>query len=429
MNSLRKISVTGLGYVGLTIAIAFSSIQKVIGYDLNKKRIKELQDGHDINDEISENILRKANIFYTSNPKELIKADFHIVAVSTPLSINNKPDFSMLLSASKTLGENLKRADLVVYESSVFPGVTEEKCIPALESTSKLICGRDFAVGYSPERVNPADKTHRLDNIIKIIAATDPQALEIIATVYNTIIKAGLHRVSTIRIAEASKIVENIQRDVNISFVNEIALILHAIGMDSVEVLKAAQTKWNFLPFKPGLVGGHCIGVNAYYLLKKADEAGFKSEVIRAVRKVNEYIPEFIALETKKKLSSLGVAIKNAKIAILGITYKENCSILQDSKVIELIKELAVCGPEIITVHDPYANPQIAKKEYEIELRNLDEIVNFDVLIIAVAHKYYTTLKAEYIKKIIRRPGLIMDIKGILNPIDFVDQDLYLWRL
>jgi len=424
----RKISVTGLGYVGLTIATAFGQSQKVIGYDKSSARIEELKKGRDANGEISAESLSNSDIKYTANPEDLKDADFHIVAVLTPVTSDRQPDFSILLEVSKTIGKQLKKGDVVVYESTVYPGATEEKCIPILEKASNLVCGKDFAVGYSPERINPADKEHTFSNIIKIISAIDEPTLNIIAEVYSSVIKAGVHRVSNIRIAEAAKVIENTQRDVNISLINEIALILHSIGMDSFEVLEAARTKWNFLPFQPGLVGGHCIGVNSYYLAHKAEAAGYHPDVIQAGRRVNDYMTKFIAEKTIKKLIHLGISIKKAKIAVLGLTYKENCPDLHDTRVLELIAELKSYDTEV-AVHDPIADYDFAKNEYGIELQQFEDLIDFDALILAVAHQEYFSLTKKQLQKMLHRHGLIMDVKGILNPKDFKDTGITLWRL
>jgi UDP-N-acetyl-D-galactosamine dehydrogenase len=428
MPHTRKISVTGLGYVGLTIATAFDQNQKIIGYDNSATRIEALKNGHDTNGEISDEQLSNANIDYTSNPEDLKNADFHIIAVLTPVTSDRQPDFSILLEVSEAIGKQLKMGDIVVYESTVYPGATEEKCIPVLEKASHLVCGKDFAVGYSPERINPADKEHTFTNIIKIISAIDEPTLNIMAEVYSSIVKAGVHRVSTIRIAEATKVIENTQRDLNISLINEIALILQSIGMDSFEVLEAARTKWNFLPFQPGLVGGHCIGVNSYYLAHKAEEAGYHPDVIQAGRRVNDYMTKFIAEKTIKKLIHLGIPIKKARIAILGLSYKENCPDLHDTRVIDLIKELKSYDTEVV-VHDPIADYQAAKDQYDIELQHFDSLTGFDALIIAVSHKQYAALSTAQFQKILHRHGLLMDVKGILNPNDFINTGITLWRL
>lgn len=428
MSHKRKISVIGLGYVGLTIATAFGQSQKVIGYDKSHTRIEELKNSYDINGEISDDILKNTHVSYTTNPADLNNADFHIVSVLTPVTPDRQPDFSILLEVSENIGKQLKKGDIVVYESTVYPGATEAKCIPVLEKSSKLVCGKDFTVGYSPERINPADKEHTFENIIKIISATDESTLNIIAEVYGSIVKAGVHRVSSIRVAEATKVIENTQRDLNISFINEIALILHSIGMDSFEVIAAARTKWNFLPFQPGLVGGHCIGVNSYYLVHKAEEAGYHPEVIQAGRRVNDYMAKFIAEKTIKKLIHLGIPIKKARIVVLGLTYKENCPDLHNTKVTDLIAELKSYDTEVV-VHDPIADYDAAKQQYGIELQCFEDLVGFDALILAVSHKQYAALSKIDLQKILYPHGLIMDVKGIFNPDDFIDTGITLWRL
>lgn len=424
----RKISVIGLGYVGLTIAAAFGKLAEVIGYDKNKKRIEELKNHYDRNHEISTEQFEKAKIHYTSNPDDLKKADFHIIAVPTPLDTIKKPDFSLLLEATVMLGKQLKKKDIVVYESTVYPGATEEKCIPLLERTSKLKCEKEFGVGYSPERINPADKIHTFNTIPKIVSAVNTKILDIIADTYGKVVDAGTHRVSSMRIAEATKIIENTQRDTNISLINEIALILHCLGMDSAEVLAAARTKWNFLPFQPGLVGGHCIGVNSFYLAYKAEEAGYHPDVILAGRRVNDYMPKYLAEKTIKNLIHLGKQINGAKIAVFGLTYKENCCDMHDSRVLDLIKELETYETEILA-YDPIADPYVAKKKYGINMRELEDIKNVDAIIFAVAHKQFHELSLTQINKILNRKGLIIDVKGILKPELFENTDIIFWRL
>ncbi|MEN9449471.1 MAG: UDP-N-acetyl-D-glucosamine 6-dehydrogenase [Pseudomonadota bacterium] len=424
----RKISVTGLGYVGLTIATAFGQTQRVIGYDTSAARVAELKAGHDKNGVVSDELLKHADINYTANSEALKNADFHIVAVLTPVTKDKQPDFSILLEASQKVGEQLKRGDIVVFESTVYPGATEEKCIPTLEKASKLICGKDFSVGYSPERINPADKEHVFSNIVKVVSATDDVALDIIADVYSSVVKAGVHRVSTIRIAEATKVVENTQRDLNLSLINEIALILHSIGMDSSEVIAAARTKWNFLPFHPGLVGGHCIGINSYYLAHKAEEAGYYPYVIHAGRQVNESMARFLAETAIKELIHLGVLVKGARIGVLGLTYKENYADIHDTRIVDLINILKTYGVKVF-VHDPLASADVAKQEYGINLQAWEDMTDFDAIILAVSHQKYSDLKPTQIQNMLRPQGLIMDVKGVLNPKDFIGLDLTLWRL
>lgn len=419
---------TGLGYVGLTIATAFGQTQKVIGFDINPARIASLKKGHDSNGEVSDQTLKTADIDYTTNPDDLKRADFHIITVLTPVNSSRQPDFTILLEVTETIGKQLKKGDIVVYESTVYPGATQTKCIPLLEKTSNLICGKDFSVGYSPERINPSDKEHTFTNIIKIISATDEDTLNIIDEVYSSVVKAGVYRVSSIRVAEASKVIENTQRDLNISLINEIALILQSIGMDSPEVLAAARTKWNFLPFQPGLVGGHCIGVNSYYLTHVAKEAGYHPDVIQAGRRVNDYMVKFIAEQTVKKLIKKGIPVKRARVAILGVTYKENCPDMHDSRVLDLIKELELYDIEVIA-HDPLADPNIAKNKFGIELHPWENFIDIDAIILAVAHKQYLEIDPKHLQTILRRHGVIMDVKSILNPKDFEETGITLWQL
>jgi len=428
MTNQRKISVTGLGYVGLTTAVAFSALGKVIALDTSQKRISALKDGHDINNEVTDTQLISPNIIFTTDSAELKHADFHIITVPTPLDSSNIPDFSMLLNASEVVGTQLKKGDIVVYESTVYPGATEEKCIPVLAKCSGLTYGKDFTVGYSPERVNPSDKIHVFNNIVKIVSGTDQKTLEIVSKVYGSVVKAGVFPVSSIRVAEATKVIENTQRDINIAFMNDIAIMLHSFGMETTEVIAAMKTKWNYIPFQPGLVGGHCIGNNSYYLMHKAEEVGYHSDTIMAGRRVNENMAKFIVDETIKKLIKKGFLIKGARIAVLGLTYKENCSDLRDTKVIDIIHQLKSYGMEVL-VHDPIAHNDIAKKEYQIELVTWKELINLDALILAVAHKEYIHLNKNRILEMLNGNGLIMDIKEIFNSDEFYDTGITIWRL
>jgi UDP-N-acetyl-D-galactosamine dehydrogenase len=334
----------------------------------------------------------------------------------------------MLLDASEKVGMQLKKGDIVVYESSVYPGATEERCVPVLERASRLIYGKDFTVGYSPERINPADKEHTFNNIIKIVAATDKKTLDIISRVYESVIKAGVHPVSSMRAAEAAKVIENTQRDVNIALMNDFAIMLHALNIDTREVIDAMKTKWNYVNFQPGLVGGHCIGVNSYYLMYRAEEAGYYSEIIMAARNVNENIARFITIETIKNLIKLGVNVKNARIAVLGITYKENCSDVRDTNVIGIIKQLKSFGAEVM-VHDPIADREACKYEYDLQIQDWDLLHNMDAIILAVAHDQYIHLDKERLVEKLKKHSLIMDIKGIFKPETFAGTGIVLWRL
>ena len=424
----RIISVIGLGYVGLTTAIAFSQAARVIAFDINKKRIAELKNGHDENDEVTDLQLTCKNIFFTSKASDLREADFHIVTVPTPLNANKQPDLSVLKSISTTLGKYLKAGDIVVYESTVYPGATQQECIPLLEASSQLTCGVDFNVGYSPERINPADKEHNFYNVVKVISATDEHTLDVMSMVYGSVIIAGVHPVSSIKIAEACKVIENTQRDVNIAFINDISRMLHAMGMETQEVMAAMKSKWNFLPFEPGLVGGHCIGVNSYYLMHKAEEIGYHSEIISASRRMNESMAKFIVNETIRNLAHLNVLIKKCRVGILGFTYKENCSDVRDTRVIDIIKELQLYEMKVF-VHDPIADKLTTKKEYGVDLVDWRDLNQLDAILITVAHKIYIGLSKQEILGILNANGLIMDIKNIINVVAFSDTDITVWRL
>lgn len=433
-GNTRNISVIGLGYVGISIAIEFAKKYSILGFDIDKTRIEELKKGFDRNKEASAQELNAANIEYTHDPMDLKKSDFFIISVPTPIDSTKRPDFTMLTRATEMLAKHLKKGDILVFESSVYPGATEELFIPILEKGSHLKCGQDFGVGYSPERINPGDKTHTLPNVIKIVSADNPKTLEIVCQVYEAIVKAGLYKASSIRVAEAAKIIENTQRDLNISLINEVALICHTLGMNVTEVLDAAKTKWNFLPFQPGLVGGHCVGVNSYYLTHKSEEAGYYPSLIHAGRRINDLIPKFIARETIKTLIHQNLTIKNAKMGVLGITYKEDCADPRDSKVMTLIEELRSFGTQVI-VHDPIADPAFVKREYGITLTDWDQLKDVDAIILAVAHRFYVNQhKNDFIEKFKntgnpKKQGLIVDVKGVLDPEEYRDTDVTLWRI
>jgi UDP-N-acetyl-D-galactosamine dehydrogenase len=335
----RKISVIGLGYVGLPVAVAFGNVHPVIGFDINKKRISELQKNIDKTLEVSLKELEKTDIQFTSNTKDLAKADFHIIAVPTPINEANQPDLTPLLSASVSVGSALKTGDIVVYESTVYPGATEEDCVPVLEKTSGLICGKDFFVGYSPERINPGDKEHVFKKITKVVSGQTPEVLDIVADVYSSVVTAGVHKAPTIKVAEAAKVIENTQRDLNIALMNDLAIIFERMGIDTIDVLEAACTKWNFLPFRPWLVGGHCIGVDPYYLTHKAQKLGYHPEVISAGRRINDSMPAHVVEQTVKRMIQAGSPVKRSRVGILGLTFKEYCPDLRNSKVGDLIKE------------------------------------------------------------------------------------------
>lgn len=429
---MKKICVIGLGYVGLPLATAFAEKGfNVIGFDLNQEKIKKYLEGIDPTNEVgNEKIKNIENIDFTSDEKKINEADFIIVAVPTPVLENKAPDFRPLIGASTIIGKNMKKGTIVVYESTVYPGATEEVCLPILEKESEMKCGLDFKIGYSPERVNPADKVNTLTKIVKITSGIDKESSDIIAEIYGQIIEAGIHKASSIKVAEAAKVIENSQRDINIAFVNELSLIFDRIGIDTLEVLEAAGTKWNFIPYRPGLVGGHCIGVDPYYLADKAAELGYHAQVILAGRRINDGMANFVAQKIIKKMIENNMTIKGSKVLVMGLTFKENCPDLRNSKVNDMIIELKEFGVEIIVV-DAWANNEEAIEEYGIKLENLENVKDVDTVVVAVGHKQYREMKLEELKKLFKdnykRP-LLIDVKSIYNKKDAEDIFDY-WRL
>lgn len=428
MDESKKIAVIGLGYVGLPLALAFSKHYPVIGFDKKESRILSLREGNDLNGEYTAEELISSGIQYTDDEQALQGANVYLVAVPTPVTKTNQPDLRLLLKASKIIGSVLKKGDLVVYESTVYPGATEEECIPLLEKSSGLVSKIDFKVGYSPERINPGDKAHTFKNTIKIVAGQDKETLERVASLYGKVVQVKLYRAESIKVAEAAKVIENTQRDLNVSLINEIALILHRLKIDTKEVLDAAATKWNFLDFRPGFVGGHCIGVDPYYLTYKAKQVGFYPDVILAGRKINDMMGKFVAEKTVKNLIRLGVPIKRSRVAVLGITFKENCSDVRNSRVVDLIRELHTYDLEIL-VHDPLANAELVKKKYGIDLIGWEEIHDVVAIVLTVAHKEYVSLDPKVLKEKLNYRGLLMDIKSILDRASFKDSGVSLWRL
>ena len=428
MANEHKLAVIGLGYVGILAAVTFAKKFKVIAFDIDKTRIETLKNGEDTNHEVSSEELKNSNIYYTHELDNLKEANFYVISVPTPLDHHKNPDLSIVLNASKMLAPILKKGDVIVYESSVYPGATEEKCIPLLEEISHMHCGKDFYVGFSPERINPSDKIHTIETIPKIISGINEHAQNVIAAVYEKVIQAGVFRVSNIRTAEAIKIIENTQRDINIAYMNEIAMILHKLDIDTSEVIAGMKTKWNFIPFQPGLVGGHCIGVNSHYLMYKAEDIGYHLPLIEASRLTNENILKFIASEAINHLILSDISIRKARIAVLGLTYKENCSDIRDTKVFDIIHMLQAYGPEIL-IHDPLADPEAVKKEFHMELQSWENLKNLDAIILAVAHKQYLNLDKQELKQKLNNQGLIMDIKEILDPKDFADTHIKIWKL
>lgn len=432
ISGKEKLAVVGMGYVGLPLAIAFSEKNfNVIGFDINQSKIEKYLNGEDPTNEVGdERIKNSKNIEFTSDETKLKEAKFIIVAVPTPVLENKMPDLRPLEGASTVIGRNLSKGTIVVYESTVYPGATEEVCFPILEKESELKCGIDFKIGYSPERINPADKVNTLTKIMKITSGMDKESSDIIADVYSQVITAGIHRASSIKVAEAAKVIENSQRDINIAFVNELSLIFDRIGIDTLEVLEAAGTKWNFLPYRPGLVGGHCIGVDPYYLANKASELGYHAQVILAGRRINDNMAKFVAEKTIKKLINDNIRVKGADILVMGLTFKENCPDLRNSKVNDIIKELREYGANVHVV-DPMAPKEEALEEYGIILEDESCIKNMDAVVVAVGHKEYRDMKPadlrKYFNPVYSKP-LLIDVKSIFNKAE-AEKEYDYWRL
>ena len=434
MNKSSPIAVVGLGYVGLPLAIEFGKIGAAIGYDVNAKRISQLKKSHDANHESSPADIRQAKFLkFTSDARELAKSRFIIVAVPTPVTKSKQPDLSFVREASETIGRTLQKGSIVVYEPTVYPGVTEEICVPILEKRSGLRYKKDFKVGYSPERINPGDKQHTLTNIVKVVSGCDSESLDAIAAMYGKVVKAGVFRAASIQTAEAAKVIENTQRDLNIALMNELALIFHKMNIDTRSVIEAASTKWNFMKFFPGLVGGHCIGVDPYYLTYKAEALGYHPEVILSGRRINDDMGKYVAEQTVKRLMIGGKkTVKGAKVMVMGITFKENVSDIRNSRVIDLILELKEYKMDVI-VCDPHADPAEVRREYGIRLSPYKKNSKFDAMVIAVKHSEFKgVLNAASVEKHLANPrsrGVVIDVKGILSPNDFKDSRLLYWRL
>jgi UDP-N-acetyl-D-galactosamine dehydrogenase len=408
---MDKIGIIGLGYVGLPLAVEFGKVMDVVGFDINKERIKELKTGFDRTREVEPAELKESRkLSYSSDKIDLKSVNYFIVTVPTPVDDSKKPDLKPLLSASKTVGSVLKKGDIVIYESTVYPGCTEEACVPVLEEVSGLKFNVDFFCGYSPERINPGDKLHRVTSIKKVTSGSTPEIAEKVDNLYKTIIKAGTHKASSIKVAEAAKVIENSQRDINIAFVNELALIFDRIGIDTHEVLEAAGTKWNFLPFKPGLVGGHCIGVDPYYLTHKAESLGYHSQVILAGRKINDNMGIYIANSVIKLMARKDVAINKANVLVLGVTFKEDCPDIRNSRVVDVIQELRSFGTNV-DVYDPHADAAEVKHEYGLDVISSPE-KKYDAIVLAVGHKEFRELDWEAIK---HAKTVIYDVKGFLD--------------
>jgi UDP-N-acetyl-D-glucosamine/UDP-N-acetyl-D-galactosamine dehydrogenase len=426
---MKIVAVVGLGYVGLPLAVEFGKKFRTIGFDLSEKKVESYRRCIDPTGEIPCAELKSSTqLEVTTDPAQLATADFIIVAVPTPVDSARHPDFYPLISACKSIGEQMKNGTIVIFESTVYPGATEEICIPVLEQHSGMKWQQDFHVGYSPERINPGDREHGLCNVIKVVAGDNPATLEAVANLYLTVVTAGVHRVSGIKVAEAAKVIENTQRDLNIALMNELAIIFDKTGIDTLEVLEAAGTKWNFLPFRPGLVGGHCIGVDPYYLTHKAEKLGYHPEVILAGRRINDGMGKFIAEQTMKQMIRAGSQLKGARVNVLGLTFKENCADLRNSLVIDVIHELQSFGIEV-HVHDPQADPAEAQLVYGVELKSWDSLPRADAIVLAVAHRsLLETPFAEYLEKVIPG-GCLIDVKSQLDAVMVRDAGLNLWRL
>jgi len=428
----EKISLVGLGYVGMPIAVAFAKTVGVIGYDYNKEKIGLYKKGVDPTKEVGNEAIKATAVEFTSDETRLRAAKFHIVAVPTPVRDDKTPDLTPVESASETLGRNLTRGSVVVYESTVYPGVTEDICIPILEKESGLKCGVDFKIGYSPERINPGDKLHRLETIIKIVSGMDEETLDTVARVYEIVAKAGVYRAESIKVAEAAKVIENSQRDINIAFMNELSIIFNKMGIDTNAVLKAAGTKWNFLNFKPGLVGGHCIGVDPYYLTYKAQQMGYHSQIILAGRRINDDMGKYVAENIIKSLVKADVPIKNAKVAILGLTFKEDCPDTRNTKVIDIINELREYEITPI-ICDPVADEAETAREYGIKLTDISGVRDMDCVVIAVAHKVFRDMKPDDIGGLFKSGGndkkVLIDVKSVLDKNDILEKGYKYWKL
>ena len=424
----RTISVVGLGYVGLPVAVAFGRQGHTIGFDINASRIAELESGHDSTLEVADDELAAADILFTSNPADIAQADFHIVAVPTPIDSAKRPELTPILKASETIGAQIKGGDIVVYESTVYPGATEEDCVPLLERVSGLTCGADFFVGYSPERINPGDKEHTFTKITKVVSGQNDEVLDIVATVYESVVTAGVHRAATIKVAEAAKVIENTQRDLNIALMNELALIFNRLNIDTRDVLAAAGTKWNFLKFDPGLVGGHCIGVDPYYLTHKAAMLGYIPQVILAGRSINDDMGRYVAQEAIRQLIAGGGVVKGSVVTVLGFTFKEDVPDLRNTRVIDIIEELKTYGIQV-QIHDPFASPDEARQEYGIDLLPEDQLEPAQVVVFAVPHRHYLSSGWNALTRFLDGgTGAVIDVKGKLDR-ERIPAGVTLWRL
>lgn len=425
----EKLSLVGLGYVGMPIAVAFAKKINVVGFDLNKHKIDLYKSGVDPTREVGDAAVKKTSVEFTADEMKLKEAKFHIVAVPTPVNDDHTPDFAPIEGASEILGRNLTKGSVVVFESTVYPGVTEDICVPILERESGLKCGVDFKIGYSPERINPGDKVHRLETITKIVSGMDEETLDCVAKVYELVVDAGVHRAESIKVAEAAKVIENSQRDINIAFMNELSIIFNKMGIDTKSVLKAASTKWNFLKFYPGLVGGHCIGVDPYYLTYKAEMMGYHSQIILSGRRINDDMGRYCAENCVKNLIAADKSVKKARVAILGFTFKENCPDTRNTKIIDIVKELKEYGIEPV-ISDPEADVDEAEKLYGIRFVDIKNIKNMDAVILAVAHTEFSSFSIEQMNGLYGEgKKVLLDLKGLLDREEYENAGYSYWRL
>jgi UDP-N-acetyl-D-galactosamine dehydrogenase len=426
---MHTIAVVGLGYVGLPLAVEFGKRYRTIGFDLSEEKVAAYRRYVDPTGEVSSQELRAAmRLSVTTDPRALQEASFIIVAVPTPVDDAHQPDLTPLLGASEAVARNLQRGATIVYESTVYPGATEEVCIPVLEAHSGLTWKRDFFVGYSPERINPGDREHTLTRIVKVVSGDTPDTLERVSEVYGSVVGAGVFRASSIRVAEAAKVIENTQRDLNIALMNELAIIFHRLGIDTGEVLRAAGTKWNFLPFQPGLVGGHCIGVDPYYLTYKAEKIGYHPQVILAGRRINDGMGKFVAEQTVKRMVQAGFCVKNEHVAVLGLTFKENCPDIRNTRVVDVVRELESYGATV-HVHDPIASAREAEHEYGVKLCSWDDIPESGAIVLAVGHREFKTRPASDYARKLRPSGVLIDVKRMTDPAALREHGIASWRL
>lgn len=431
VSKKAKIAVVGLGYVGLPLAAAFGKKVDVIGFEIHADKVNQLKKGYDATGELTAADLSNTKISYTTDAADLKTADFIIVTVPTPIDANNNPDLSPMEKASKTIGQNLKTGAIIVYESTVYPGVTEDICVPILEKESGLKCGIDFKVGYSPERINPGDKVHTVEKIMKVVSGMDEETLDTVAQVYELVILAGVHRASSIKVAEAAKVIENTQRDLNIALINELALIFNKLDIPTMDVLAAAGTKWNFLKFTPGLVGGHCIGVDPYYLTHKAEQIGYLPQVILAGRRINDGMGKYVAENTVKQMIKAGKVIKGSKVLILGLTFKEDVPDIRNTKVVDIVTELKDYGIDVL-IHDPMANVEETRHEYGLELTELAAVGKVDAVIYAVSHKQFKDIDTEQLTSMCSNgngAGVVVDVKSVFSRQDVEAAGLNYWSL